>query len=107
MIALLIKDIFFQAQIADMAKKSRASVRFADRAHGIREACLIIVELEAFEPAVAHILKEQNPHARLVGYCPHVKTKLREQALDAGFELVLPNSGLAKELPELISDVSR
>lgn len=56
---------------------------------------LVIADVEAVDPATV------DGGTRL-GFYPHVQPDLRRRAEAAGFDLVVPRSRIARELPELI-----
>jgi len=59
---------------------------------------LIVCDLEAVEPeAVAAFA------APSIGFYSHVDVDTRSRALEAGVDLVVPRSRMARELPELVA----
>jgi hypothetical protein len=56
---------------------------------------LVIADVEAIDPSSV-----EGP--RRLGFYPHVQVELRRRAEDAGFDLVVPRSRIARELPALI-----
>jgi hypothetical protein len=46
---------------------------------------------------------EQLREVPLVGFFSHVQTELRRNALDAGFDQVLPRSAFSRDLPNLLT----
>lgn len=56
---------------------------------------LVIADVEVVDPAAV-----DGP--RRLGFYPHVQPELKQRAEDAGFDLVVPRSRIARELPELV-----
>ena len=56
---------------------------------------LVIADVEVVDPAGV-----EGP--RRLGFYPHVQPELKKRAEDAGFDLVVPRSRIARELPELV-----
>lgn len=69
---------------------------------------LIVVDLhnQRVDPiALAQALKadEELRDIRLLGFFSHVETELRRNALEAGFDDVIPRSVFAKDLSEILT----
>ena len=60
---------------------------------------LVIADVELVDPA------EVPGRARL-GFYPHTQVELRRRAEAAGFDLVVPRSRLARELPHLVEKLT-
>jgi hypothetical protein len=56
---------------------------------------LVIADVEVVDPAGV-----EGP--RRLGFYPHVQPDLKKRAEDAGFDLVVPRSRIARELPDLV-----
>ncbi|HYZ27987.1 MAG TPA: hypothetical protein VE570_02945 [Thermoleophilaceae bacterium] len=56
---------------------------------------LVIADVEVVDPAAV-------TGARRLGFYPHVQPELKKRADDAGFDLVVPRSRIARELPDLV-----
>jgi hypothetical protein len=59
------------------------------------DADLVIADVDAVDPATV------TGRVRL-GFYPHVQVELRRRAEAAGFDMVVPRSRIARELPELV-----
>lgn len=57
---------------------------------------LVIADVELLDPASV------KGRARL-GFYPHTQVELRRRAEAAGFDLVVPRSRIARELPDLVA----
>jgi hypothetical protein len=56
---------------------------------------LVIADVEAVDPA------DVDGPKRL-GFYPHVQSDLKKRAFEAGFDIVVPRSRIARELPQLM-----
>ena len=59
---------------------------------------LVIADVEVVDPA-------EVEGRRRLGFYPHVQPDLKKRAEDAGFDMVVPRSRIARELPELVERV--
>jgi len=60
------------------------------------QADLIVADLEAVDPAAVVAIGPPT-----LGFYSHVDVDTRKRAEDAGFDLVVPRSRMARELPQL------
>jgi CheY-like chemotaxis protein len=112
-VLIAVDDIFFASKIRAAAES--LGVAF-DTARGVEAAVekaranrpnLIVADLhsERCDPvALAQALKSdpQLSDVPLVGFFSHVQTELRDRALAAGFDRVLPRSTFVQQLPQLL-----
>jgi PleD family two-component response regulator len=77
-----------------MARSNPPSVVVADL-HATRCDPFALAESFKRDPALADVV--------LVGFFSHVQTELRERALRAGFDHVLPRSAFVGRLPEILN----
>lgn len=61
-------------------------------------AVAVVCDLEAVDPAAIAALGVPS-----VGFYSHVDIQTRQQAVEAGVDLVVPRSRMARELPELVA----
>ena len=59
---------------------------------------LVIADVEVVDPAGV-------PGPKRIGFYPHVQPELKRRAEEAGFDLVVPRSRIARELPDLVAKV--
>lgn len=108
-----VDDIFFAAKIrgaADALGVEYGSARSAAAAVESARAnppSVVVADLHAArcDPfALAESFKQDAALASvpLVGFFSHVQTELRERALRAGFDHVLPRSAFVSRLPEIL-----
>lgn len=112
-----VRDLFFREKINETARQSNVSVRFAqptelERLSAEEKPRLIILDLEE-EPEeyllLVRRLKAVKPDQtpRILGYLSHVNANLREQALQAGCDAVLPRSTFSRDLPQILKTNSK
>ena len=110
----VVDDMFFASKIRAVAEAAGVEISFP---RGLEAAVskaretkprLIVVDLhnQRIDPvALARELKshEDLRQIRLLGFFSHVQTELRNNALSAGFDEVIPRSVFARDLPEILS----
>ncbi|MCA1634430.1 MAG: response regulator [Acidobacteria bacterium] len=108
-----VQDIFFASKIRGTAEQLNITVEFAASADALFDTAkadvpsLIILDLHAekLDPfALAARLKadEQLRQVPLVGFYSHVQTEIRERALSAGVDRVMPRSAFTNRLPQIL-----
>ena len=95
-IAALVPDLFFASKVKETLTAAGHEVALAGSA---RAADLLIVDLDSVGPADA---PEGIPR---LGFYSHVDVETRRRAEEAGFDLVVPRSRMAREMPELVAQV--
>ena len=108
-----VDDIFFAAKIRAAAESLGVAYGSArDAAAAVESArsnppSVVVADLHATrcDPfALAESFKSDPALAGvpLVGFFSHVQTELRERALAAGFDRVLPRSAFVQQLPQIL-----
>jgi PleD family two-component response regulator len=108
-----VDDLFFASRIRAVAEHLNISIRFAKSAEDALKSAkterpdLIIVDLNSrrCEPLeLAKRLKsdEQLRSLALLGFFSHVQTELKQQALQAGYDELLPRSIFSQKLSEIL-----
>jgi CheY-like chemotaxis protein len=108
-----VPDLFFLSKIGAAARSvgvGTVSLFPGQDAVEVARACgavalVVDLELESGDPLEPARRLRSNPataSARLVGFLSHVRADLREKAVEAGFDLVLPRSKFSAELPFLL-----
>jgi CheY-like chemotaxis protein len=108
-----VDDMFFAAKIRATAEALGVSIKFyrqVDRlvaAAGEQLPDLILVDLhnEKLDPiGLARELKSSEPLKAipLLGFFSHVQTELRANALEAGYDQVIPRSIFARDLASIL-----
>ncbi len=110
----ILDDVFFASKIRVAAESAGLRIEFIKGAEGVTDEAFprapraVIVDLanKKINPVgLIGMLKEIDTlsQARIIGYLPHVDTALREDALGAGYDMVVPRSKLSRGLAELLS----
>ncbi|MBI2584040.1 MAG: response regulator [Candidatus Aenigmarchaeota archaeon] len=100
--AALVSDLFFKGRIAEIARQTGKDVQFFNNIFGIKDADLILLDLNKFGSEAVFRLREKNPEAKIVGYLSHADVELREAAKREGCFFVLSKSEFTKKLPEIL-----
>jgi len=113
-IVAVVDDLFFAAKIrgtAELAGVSLSIPRGLDAAIEAaisQEAALIICDLNSaridpFELGRRFKADSRTANIPLLGFFSHVQTGLQRQAVEAGFDRVIPRSIFAKSLMQILS----
>ncbi len=89
-VAVVVPELMFGSRVQGGVEAAGHELVDADT-----EPDLVIADVEAVDPA-------DVAGTRRLGFYPHVQPDLKRRAQDAGFDLVVPRSRIARELPELI-----
>ena len=100
------------ALVTDLMLASRVEVPLRTAGHDVAirgepgpdaaDADLIVADLDAVDPAAVAKLGPPT-----LGFYSHVDVETRRRAEEAGFDLVVPRSRMARELPELAERLLR
>ncbi len=110
----VVDDLFFASKIRGTGEQVGVSVTFPRSADALiqtalaNQPTLIICDLNAlridpFELAKALKGDERTANIPLLGFFSHVQTELQRQAVEAGFDRVLPRSAFAKSLSQILA----
>ena len=104
MILIATNDLFFRVKIEEVAKQKNIEVKFVEEKYEIENTSLLIVDLnfDKFSADKIKSIKQENPEMRIIGYLSHVQKELREAALRAGCDEVMPRSQFSKNLAEIL-----
>ena len=115
-ISAAVDDMFFAAKIRATAEALGVSIKFYRQTDGLVAAAgehspdLIIVDLhnEKLDPiALARELKanEKSRAIPLLGFFSHVQTDLQRQAIEAGYDQVIPRSVFSRDLGKILEGI--
>src|SRR5215211_8405491 len=110
----VVEDMFFASKIRAVAEAVGAEISSPRNQEAIvlkaraTKPRLILVDLhnQRIDPlALARELKsdEELRNIKLIAFFSHVETELRQNALAAGFDQVVPRSVFTRDLPEILS----
>ena len=115
----LVDDLFFQAKMAETARKLGISLKTVSTGTALVKALqdapdgqaraaqprLVVVDLNARQGAIEAIeqLHGAGNPIPIVGFLSHVQTELAHRALAAGCKQVMPRSTLTMNLAEILS----
>lgn len=108
-VVALAPDLFFATKIDALMRAAGHEPRIESSVEGVAgaasEAEVVIVDLHAdgLDPAE---LVEKMQGRPLLGFYSHVEVDVRRRAEQAGFDMVVPRSRVARELPALVDQLS-
>ena len=106
-----VTDLFFQAQISQMAQAAAVEVKVVSSLYHFLPALeeppsMVMIDLEAkgISPTtlIAQI-KEKNPDLQVIAYGAPEQKDLFEQARKAGADSVLPSEQMSRELQSILT----
>ncbi|MBZ5583584.1 MAG: response regulator [Acidobacteriia bacterium] len=110
-ILAVLTDLFFSVKLADAAKRSGLALEFVKDSKEVLEKArekpaLIIIDLnyDAVRPLelISHLKGDpETKSARLIGYVSHVQGELKQQAHEAGCDMVLARSAFSQNIPQI------
>ena len=104
-VIVVVDDMFFASKIRATAEALGIEVSFPRSKEALvekaRDAELILVDLHN-QKIDAVELAQQLSGVKLIGFFSHVETELRQRALAAGYDSVIPRSVFARDLAEIL-----
>jgi PleD family two-component response regulator len=107
----VLTDLFFSVKLADAAKRAGLSFELVKDSAGVLERAqqkpsLIIFDLnyEAVEPLKLIAALKGQPETKgisLIGYVSHIQGELKQQAQEAGCNMVLARSAFSQNIPQI------
>jgi hypothetical protein len=98
-IAACIDDLFFAAKVKETLTAAGHEVTVVSGQQGVAEGAeLLIADLHG--PGVLEL--ERPPRVPSLGFYSHVDAETKRRGEDAGFDLVVPRSRMAREMPVLV-----
>jgi PleD family two-component response regulator len=107
----VVSDLFFTVKLTEAAKRSGLALEFVKEPKEVIEKAqtkpsLIIFDLN-FESAQPLKLitklksKTETKGISLIGYLSHIQAELKQQAQEAGCDMVMARSALSQNLPQI------
>src|SRR5438105_11740341 len=108
----VLEDLFFTVKINEAAKRAGLGITFVKSEHDVMEQlkhhpALIILDINfsGIDPLqLIRKLKsdEQSKGISVIGYLSHVQGELKQQAQEAGCDMVLARSAFSQNLPQIL-----
>jgi CheY-like chemotaxis protein len=97
-IIAFIPDLLFGSGVVSALQGAGHQVELRSQLEGAAEADLLIVDLTADpEQRIAEVERVQAAETPVLAFYSHVETEVRTRAQEAGFDLVVPRSRMARE----------
>jgi PleD family two-component response regulator len=107
----VVSDLFFSVKLTEAAKRAGLALEFVKDPHELMEKAkskpsLIIFDLnfEAVEPLDLIRKLKSKPETKsisLIGYLSHIQAELKQQAQEAGCDMVMARSAFSQNLPQI------
>ena len=107
----VVSDLFFSSKLTEAAKRSGLALEFVKEPKDVLEKAqtkpsLIIFDLnfEAAQPLklISKLKgKSETKGISLIGYLSHIQVDLKQQAQEAGCDMVMARSALSQNLPQI------
>jgi PleD family two-component response regulator len=112
-ILAVVEDLLFTVKISDAAKRAGLDVEFVKSERDVIEKAasekplIIILDLNfsAVQPLKLITKLKSNGEMKqisLIGYLSHVQGELKQQAQDAGANIVMARSAFSQNLPQIL-----
>jgi CheY-like chemotaxis protein len=108
----VLEDLFFTVKINESAKRAGLGISFVKSEHDVLEQArnqpaLIILDLNfaGIEPLKLIQKLKSDQHTKginLLAYVSHVQGELKQQAQEAGCNMVLARSAFSQNLPQIL-----
>ena len=107
----VVSDLFFSVKLNEAAKRNGLAIEFVKDGNEVLEKAksrpsVIVFDLnfEAIEPIKLIADLKANPETRgvsLIGYLSHIQGELKQQAQEAGCDMVMARSALSQNLMQI------
>jgi PleD family two-component response regulator len=112
-ILAVVEDLLFTVKISDAAKRAGLEVEFVKSERDVIEKAtnekplLIILDLNftAVQPLklISRVKSDGDmKHISVIGYLSHVQGELKQQAQEAGANIVMARSAFSQNLPQIL-----
>jgi len=89
-VAVVVPDLLFGSRVQGGVQAAGHELVAAEA-----DPDLVIADVEVVDPSAV-------AGTRRLGFYPHVQPELKKRAEEAGFDMVVPRSRIARELPDLV-----
>jgi CheY-like chemotaxis protein len=111
-ILAVVEDLFFTVKINESAKRAGLGITFVKSEHDALELAklhpaLIIMDMnfQGVDPLNLIRKLKADEHTKginLLGYLSHIQGELKQQAQEAGCDMVLARSAFSQNLPQIL-----
>ena len=106
-VVAFIPDLLFGSNVVGAMRAAGHDVELAGAPDAAADADVLIVDLTAdVQERIERVRTLGLTRTRTLAFYSHVETDVREQALQAGFDLVVPRSRMAREGGALVARLS-
>ncbi|PYV43396.1 MAG: hypothetical protein DMG06_10815 [Acidobacteria bacterium] len=109
-VVVLVDDLFFSSKIASTAHSCGVPVQFVKTKEALIELIIVDLNGSTTQPLETIEALKSDPELRtmpVLAFLSHVQTELREKALSAGCNTVIPRSAFSHRLAEILSKHSQ
>lgn len=110
-ILAVVSDLFFSSKLIEAAKRSGLALEFVKEPKEVIERAqtkpsLIIFDLnfESAQPLKLITKLKSKPETKgisLIGYLSHIQVELKQQAQEAGCDMVMARSAFSQNMPQI------
>lgn len=107
----VVSDLFFSSKLIEAAKRSGLALEFVkepkevlEKAQGKPSLIIFDLNFEAAQPLklITKLKgKSETKGISLIGYLSHIQVDLKQQAQEAGCDMVMARSALSQNLPQI------
>lgn len=112
-ILAVVEDLLFTVKISDAAKRAGLEVEFVKSEHDVIEKAtneqplLVILDLNFSAVQPLELISKMKSNGEMkqisvIGYLSHVQGELKQQAQDAGANIVMARSAFSQNLPQIL-----
>jgi len=114
-VVAVVDDMFFASKIRQAAKQAGVSLEIAKNKGGLFDTLtdstprLIVIDLNSKKLKPLELVRDIKSSDELkivpiLGYLPHVEELLKEEAISAGCDIVMPRSRFSNELTSILKN---
>lgn len=110
-ILAVVSDLFFSVKLTEAAKRNGLALEFVkepaavlEKANGKPSLIVFDLNFDAIGPLDVIRSLKANPQTKsisLLGYLSHVQGELKQQAQEAGCDMVMARSAFSQNLPQI------
>ena len=107
----VVNDLFFSVKLTEAAKRAGMGLEFAKEFDQVLEKAktrpsLLVLDLNFDAAQPLDLIRElkaspETKGVRLLGYLSHIQADLKQQAQEAGCDMVLARSAFSQNMPQI------